>query len=89
MPQFIIERTIPGADTLSREELADITSKSNEVVAGLDVPYTWITSYVAGDKIYCIHETDDPETVYEHGRCGGFPVDSVTPVANQFGPNFT
>lgn len=88
MPQFIIERTIPGADTLTREELADVTAKSNEVVAGLNVPYTWITSYVAGDKIYCIHETDDPETVYEHGRCGGFPVDSVTPLATQFGPDF-
>lgn len=89
MPQFIIERTIPGADTLSRQELADITSKSNEVVAGLDVPYKWITSYVAGDKIYCVHETDNAETVYEHARRGGFPADSVTEIANEIGPETT
>lgn len=86
MPQFIIERTIPGADTLTQTELADIAAKSNEVVEGLDAPYRWVTTYVAGDKLYCIHETDSADTVHEHGRCGGFPIDSVTPIANEFGP---
>ncbi|MCK5364228.1 MAG: DUF4242 domain-containing protein, partial [Gammaproteobacteria bacterium] len=55
MPRFIIERNIPGANTLSAQELKDIAAKSNAVVAGLDEPYTWVTSYVAGDKIYCVH----------------------------------
>jgi hypothetical protein len=86
LPQFVIERTSPGASTLTQEELAEIAAKSNEVVEGLTVPYTWVTSYVAGDKIYCIHETEDAETVREHGRCGGFPVDSVMAIANEFGP---
>ena len=88
MPTFIIEREIPGASTLTRQELTDITTKSNEVVAGLDVPYRWITSYVAGDKIYCVHETDEVETVLDHARRGGFPADLVAEVAEQFGPNF-
>ena len=56
MPTFIIEREIPGADKLTAAELRDISAKSNEVVAGLSVPYKWVTSYVAGDKIYCVHE---------------------------------
>lgn len=86
MAQFIIERNIEGASTLSADELADIAAKSNEVVAGLGVPYTWVTSYVAGDKIYCVHETDDVETIREHARCGGFPADLVTPVAAVIGP---
>ncbi|HEU4515482.1 MAG TPA: DUF4242 domain-containing protein [Nocardioidaceae bacterium] len=88
MPTFIIEREIPGASTLTHQELADITAKSNEVVAGLDVPYRWITSYVAGDKIYCVHETDDVATVLEHARGGGFPADLVAEVAAQLGPHF-
>ena len=33
-----------------------------------------------------MHETDDAETVREHARRGGFPVDSVTEVAAVFGP---
>lgn len=87
MPQFIIERNVDGASTLSDDELAEISTKSNEVVAGLGVPYRWITSYVAGDKIYCLHETDDAETVREHARRGGFPADAVVPVAATIGPD--
>lgn len=88
MPIFIIEREIPGASTLTHQELADITAKSNEVVASLDAPYRWITSYVAGDKIYCVHETDEVATILEHARGGGFPADLVTEVAEQIGPDF-
>ena len=87
MTTFIIERNIEGAATLNADQLADIAAKSNEVVGELGVPYRWITSYVAGDKIYCVHETDDIETIYEHARRGGFPADVVVPIANEFGPN--
>ena len=88
MPTFMIEREIPGASTLTREELADITAKSNDVVAGLGVPYTWVTSYVAGDKIYCVHQTEQVETILEHARSGGFPATVVSEVAQQLDPNF-
>jgi hypothetical protein len=87
MQQFIIERNIPGASTLSAAELADISTKSNQVVDDLGVPYTWVTSYVAGDKIYCVHEADDADTIREHARRGGFPADAVTPVAAVIGPD--
>ena len=87
MPQFIIERNIDGASTLTPDELADIAAKSNQVVAGLGVPYRWITSYVAGDKIYCLHETDSIETVRTHARLGGFPADVIVEVANAIGPD--
>lgn len=86
MTQFIIEREIPGASTLSAEELTAIAAKSNEVVASLDVPYTWLRSYVAGDKFYCVHETDDAAAVREHARRGGFPANAVIEVAAVIGP---
>jgi hypothetical protein len=87
MKRFLIERQIPGASELTEEQLANIAAKSNDVVASLGVPYRWVTSYVAGDKIYCIHEAEDEETIREHARRGGFPANSVTPVANEFGPH--
>lgn len=86
MPKFIIERNIPGASTLSADELRDISMKSNEVVAGLDEPYNWCTSYVAGDKIYCVHEAESADVIYKHAREGGFPADLVTEVAAIIGP---
>ncbi|HEU5084374.1 MAG TPA: DUF4242 domain-containing protein [Acidimicrobiales bacterium] len=86
MTTFLIERCIEGASNLSERELAEIAVKSNQVVADLGVPYRWVTSYVAGDKIYCIHEADDVDTILRHAECGGFPADLVVAVAAQIGP---
>lgn len=86
MATFVIERNIPGAAGLTPDQLRDIATKSNAVVDGLGVPYTWKHSYVAGDKIYCVHETDDAETIREHARRGGFPADVVVEVAAVIGP---
>lgn len=87
MTTFVIERNVPGASTLTPAELREIAVASNAVVEGLGVAYTWHHSYVAGDKLYCVHETDDAETVREHARRGGFPADLVVEVAATIGPD--
>lgn len=86
MPTFIIEREIAGADRLSASELKEISARSNEVVAGLGVPYKWITSYVAGDKIYCVHEAESADVIERHAREAGFPANKVTLLAASIGP---
>src|SRR3954454_21646967 len=85
--RFIIEREIPGASELTQAQLAEISRTSNAAVASLGVPYTWINSYVAADKLYCVHEAEDAEAVLEHARRGGFPVNKVAIVATEFGPH--
>ena len=63
MQRFMIEREIPGASELSQSDLADIATALNAVVESLGVPYTWVTSYVAGDKVYCVHEAEDAAVI--------------------------
>ena len=89
MPTYMIEREIPGAGQLTHDELRGITTKSNDTVAGLERPYTWRHSYVAGDKIYCVHEAESAEVVLEHARKGGFPanlVEEISAVFDSTGP---
>jgi hypothetical protein len=86
MATFMIERRIPDAANLTADDLQDIAERSCAVVDELGVAYTWHHSYVAGDKIYCVHETDHIETVREHARRGGFAADLVVEVAHVFGP---
>jgi hypothetical protein len=86
MPTFIIERDVPGAGKLSKEDLCEMSAKSNDVVDGLGEPYTWITSYVAGDKIYCVHEAASADVIREHAKRAGFPANKVTEVSAQIGP---
>ena len=86
MTTFLIERNIPGAASLTSDQLRDIATSSNAVVDGLGVPYRWQHSYVAGNKLYCVHETDDIAAVREHAARGNFPADLVVEVAAVIGP---
>ena len=72
---------------MTTDDLREIARTSNAAVDSLGVPYTWVTSYVAGDKIYCVHEADDAEAILEHARRGGFPANLVSEVVNEFGPH--
>ena len=84
MQRFMIEREIPGASELTHEDLRGITSTSNDAVESLDKPYKWLHSYVAGDKIYCVHDAETADIVLEHARGGGFPANLVAEVAAVF-----
>jgi hypothetical protein len=86
---YIIEREIPGASELTHEQLRGITSTSNDAVASLGRPYTWLHSYVAGDKVYCVHQAESAEVIEAHARAGGFPANliaEVTAVFDSTGP---
>lgn len=84
MKTYLIEREIPGAGQLTHEELRGITKTSNDAVESLHKPYVWLHSYVAGDKVYCVHRAEDAEVIREHARAGGFPADRIVEVASVF-----
>ncbi len=44
MPKFIIERNIPGAGKLDRDQLAAITQTSCNVLRGMGPQIQWIES---------------------------------------------
>lgn len=89
MPQFLIERQIPGAGQLTGDQLQAISKKSCGVIhdmntSGKDVQ--WVHSYVTGDKIFCIYNAPDADAVKEHATKGGFPANSVMEVARMISP---
>jgi len=84
MKTFLIEREIPGASDLTDDQLRGITTTSNDAVASLEKPYKWLHSYVAGDKVYCVHQAESAEVIREHARRGQFPANLVVEVASVF-----
>ena len=78
--KFVVERNLPGAGSLSLEELQAISKTSCEVIQELGKPYHWIQSYIAEDKIYCIHIAESEEVIREHARLGKFPVHKIMEV---------
>jgi hypothetical protein len=77
MKKFIIERSIPGAGSMTQTELVEIAKKSNAVISELGKPYHWLQTFVTEDKLFCVHVAADKETVLKHGAMGCFPVDRI------------
>lgn len=86
MPKYVIERTLPGAGSLSDAELHTIAAKSNQVLADMAPRAQWMHSYVTADKLYCVYVAEDEAAVREHADCGGFPIDTVNLVATTIDP---
>jgi len=87
MPKFIIERDLPGAGSLSAAELQEIAAKSCEALQGdAGDGYHWVQSYVADDKVYCVHIAPSEEAVRRHARAGGFPADRISTVRATIDP---
>lgn len=86
MGRYVIERSLPGAGSLSQEQLRDISAKSNEVLDGLGDQISWVESYVTDDKLYCVYDSASKELIEEHAKHGGFPCDSVSEVRTMISP---
>ena len=86
MPKFVIERELPGAGKLSKEQLHSISQKSCNVLNSLGPQIQWIESFVTDDKIYCIYRAPNEAMVREHASQGGFPANKVSEVRTIIDP---
>jgi len=81
MPQYVIERTVPGAGQMGPADLQQLAAQSNKVLRDLGPDVQWVQSYVVNDKIFCVYNATGEEIIREHARCAGFPADRVSKVA--------
>jgi hypothetical protein len=86
MPKFVIEREIPGAGSLSPEQLQAISQKSCSVLQNLGPQIQWLQSFVTDNKIYCVYIAPDEQMVREHASQGGFPANSIAQVRRVIDP---
>jgi uncharacterized protein DUF4242 len=80
MPKYVIERDLPGAGKLSKQQLQGISQKSCGVLKNLGPQIQWVTSYVTEDKIYCVYIAPDADMIREHAQQGGFPANKISEV---------
>jgi hypothetical protein len=86
MPKYVIERDIPGAGDLTREELKSISQTSCRVLAKLGFEIQWVESFVTGDRIYCIYRAPNDALIKEHAALGGFPANRISVIATVIDP---
>ena len=86
MPEYVIERNMPGVGGLSAAELKDAAKGSCDVLRLMGPEIQWVHSYVTGDKIYCIYRAPNEDMIREHAEKGGFPANSVERVRTIIDP---
>ena len=86
MPQYLIERHVPGAGKLTAEQLHQMSAKSCSVLGAMGPQIQWVHSYVTDDRIYCVYRAPSEESVLEHARRGGFPADRVMQIRTLIDP---
>ena len=90
MPQFVIEREIPNAGTLSEAQIRDIALQSLKVLHEMGPQIQWLHSYVTEDNVYCVYLAPNEDSVREHARRVGIPADRVAAVRRLIDPvNFS
>jgi hypothetical protein len=86
MPKYVIEREIPNAGKLSKDELQAISQKSCGVLRNLGPQIQWLQSYVTGDKLYCVYIAPNEKMVRKHAEQGGFPANRISEVKSIIDP---
>lgn len=86
MPEYVIEREIPGAGTLSEAELREVSLRSLKTLKEMGPQIQWLHSYVTENKVYCVYLAPDENTIREHARKTGIPADRVSAVRRLLDP---
>ena len=86
MPKYVIERELPGAGKMTREQLREVAQKSNGILHTLGPKIQWVESFVSDDKLYCVYNAPSPKLIEEHAKCGGFPANRISQVRTIIDP---
>jgi rRNA-processing protein FCF1 len=86
MPQFVIERELPGAGSLSDVEIREVSLRSLETLKAMGPQIQWLHSYVTENKVYCVYLAPDENSIREHARRVGIPADRVSAVRRLIDP---
>ena len=86
MPQFVIERHIPGAGSLTEEQIREVSLRSLKTIKEMGPQIQWLHSYVTEDKVYCVYLAPDENSIREHARKTGIPADRISAVRRLLDP---
>lgn len=86
MPQFVIERDVPGAGSLTEDQIREVSLRSLKTLQEMGPQIQWLHSYVTEDKMYCVYLAPDEDTIREHARRTGIPANRVATVRRLIDP---
>ena len=80
MPQYVIERDVPGAHTMTQDQVRELARASVAALPEIGPQIQWIQSYVTENKVYCVYLAPDEATIRRHAQRVGIPANRVAAV---------
>ena len=80
MPKFVIEREIPGAGSMTPDELHKVARKSVEALRQIGPQIQWLHSYITDNKVYCVYLAPDEAAIQKHANMIGVPANRISAV---------
>ena len=86
MPDFLIERVMPGVGGLDVDALK-ATSRLSWAQMKEEFPaIEWLHSYATDDRLYCLYRAPDEAVVREYARGSTLPVHKIAEVKARIDP---
>jgi hypothetical protein len=86
MPEYVIEREMPGVGKLGKGDLKNASQTSCSVLRDLGPSIQWVHSYVTDNKIYCVYRAPNEELIRRHAELGGLPANKISQVRTIIDP---
>jgi hypothetical protein len=87
MPKYIIERNMPGAGSMPKDELEAISLRSCKALEEIGPGIQWLESFVTADRIYSVYIARNEKLIREHAYLAGFPADTISEVKSVIDPS--
>ena len=87
MPKYLIERNMPGAGSLSRNDLVALADRSCRALEEIGSQIQWVESFITADKVYSIYIARDQKLIREHAYLSDIPADSICEVKSVIDPS--
>jgi hypothetical protein len=86
VPQYVIEREVPSAGSLTEIQIQELSLRSLQTLKEMGPQIQWLHSYVTEDKVYCVYLAPDEDSIREHARRVGIPANRVAVVRRLIDP---
>lgn len=86
MQQYVIEREIPGAGSMTEAQIREVSLRSLQSIRDIGPQIQWLHSYVTEDKLYCVYLAPDEDTIREHARRTNIPANRIAAVRRLVDP---
>ena len=85
MPRFLVERDVPRAHKIMPVSLRQLAERSREHTGD---GVRWIHSYVLRDRIVCLFDAPDEQTLRRYAVSADFPAEVVREITTVLGPEY-